>query len=48
MGMANKLAPSFKNLPNMTSIPVAMLTLHAFRSLEIVLIELFENLVYYD
>ena len=34
--MANTLAPSFKNLPDMFSIPIALLMLHAFRGFETV------------
>ena len=36
MGMANTTAPSFKNLPDTSPIPAALLTLHAFRRLEII------------
>ena len=36
MGMPNTAASSFKNLPDMLSILVALLTLHDFRRLEIV------------
>ena len=36
MGVTNTSAPSSKNLPDTSSIPATLLTLHAFRRLEIV------------
>ena len=36
MGLANKSALSFKNLPDTSSILEALSTLHAFRGFEVV------------